>query len=178
MKVMTRYPNHLLKEMWIIYNNIAISFIPKNASTSIRNFTRSEPVTNKEAMQYPRRVAVLREPIERLVSGYSFFHELYERGSKTGVIEANLVKDWPTYIDHVLSESDPHWAPQVDQLSIDGEYIATETIRMEDLPSFWRSNFSGMIPYINGCVHKPVSEYRVNDIEKRYKRDIELWSGL
>ena len=168
--------------MWLVNDNrtIAMSCLPKNGSTSMRNAGFSDHIfSNSEVLDVPVRVAWVRNPIERLVSAYSFFHYLNESG-KNGQNTPNKLhtSSWESFIDHILETKNPHWCKQVEALTLNGEYTATISHKFEDIMYLWGNYAKGFLPWQNACTKLPTNEYRKSDIDSAYSEDIELWSGM
>jgi len=166
--------------LWIIKNNIAISCLPKNASSSIRQFARDQTYPNKEVLHIPVRVGFIREPLNKLISVFSFFKYQNEEANHGGhIIPIDATRTWESCIDYVLDHDDPHWNPQVKALTYNGQYVPTVTHRLEDINKVWGNYYKGLIPWVNATAHYDVDEtYRINDIHDKYAADFDKWLGL
>ena len=168
--------------MWLVNDNrtIAMSCLPKNGSTSMRNAGFSDHIfSNSEVIDVPVRVAWIRNPLERLVSAYSFFHYLNETGKNGQAAPGKKeTSSWESFIDCVLSMENPHWSKQVESLKLNGHYIATITHKFEDIMQLWGHYHKGFLPWQNACTKLEVNAYRRLDIELAYSEDIKLWSGM
>lgn len=153
-----------------------MSAIPKNGSNSIREVMRGQPVSNKEVLQIPQRVAWIRNWEKRLVSAYSFFKTIVDNG---GEISSNApTENYEQFVDYILSAEDEHWLPQTELLTYQGAFLPTVTHRFEDINHLWGQYYDGFIPHLNGCVHKIVKDYRRQELETYYSKDNELWLSL
>jgi len=164
--------------MWFVDENRAMSGLPKCGSQSLREHFRSAQVPNTEVINIPDRIVWLKNTQIRLISNYSFFKVLNENDQHTGIPNSEHTESWESWIDFILETDDPHWAPQIPQLTHDGEYLGTVTHRFEDINKLWSKYYRGMIPHINGYTHEPVYEYRRDEINEKYQVDIEKWHGL
>lgn len=166
--------------MWIVNKDLAMSCIPKNGSTSMRNAMPSNKIyENDEVLDVPVRVAWIREPIERLKSCYSFFHYLNahdNNGQRTPTAEHT--SSWEKFVDHALSTKNIHWNPQKEILMIDGEYIPTVSHKFEEIMERWGDYKPGLLPWQNACTKLPINDYRKDDINEFYTEDIALWHSL
>ena len=104
---------------WYSNNEIAVALIPRVASSSIRDTVRTlyMQVSPEDALKVDRRIAWVRDPIERLVSAYSFFH--YAVTSLPG----HVTGTWESFVDYSMEVEDYHWEPQSSLLSLDGELL-------------------------------------------------------
>jgi len=167
--------------MWVFdtEKNLAMSCLPKNGSQSLRSKFKSGVVANEEALNFSTRVVWLREPLDRLVSNYSFFKTINEMDCHRGRPNLQDTDSWESFIDFVLDGNENiHWNPQVEQLTLDGNYLGTVTHKFEDITKLWGTYYRGRIPHMNGCVHEPTTTYRLAEIEDKYKEDFDLWRGL
>jgi hypothetical protein len=137
-------------------------------------------VTNEEALAYPIRIMVLRDPFDRLESAYSFFMYLRRRGSLV-LPEMPPFETYEQFVDLSLDSSDKHLAPQFDQvITGSGVFVPTHVERLEKIESWWPKYFDGLLPDSefnhrkNRTAHLPVARYREADIRERYKQDFEL----
>lgn len=106
----------------------------------------------------------IRNPIERLKSAWAMFTGLGEfpRGG-------NLLS-WEDFIDKLLDEgySDQHWNPQIPQ-----HKTYDEIYRLENINETWPGEH---ITHENiGTYKKPVTDYRMNDLERFFKADLKAW---
>lgn len=168
--------------MWIadFEKNIAMSCLPKNGATSIRHCFSSKPICeNSEVLDISTRVAWIRNPLERLVSAYSFFYYLNEQnGNKEKVAQKEHTQSWEAFVDHFLSTPDIHWNSQKEMLSLNGEYIPTVSHRFEDIMKLWGNYIPGLLPWYNACTKLPINDYRRDEIDAYYAEDSALWHTL
>ena len=135
--------------------------------------------SNEEVLSIERRVVWLRHPISRLQSGYSFHYYCTRNSiSVSGVKGGVPVDTWENFIDYTLLHENLHWCQQVEALSIDGEYLATETHKFEDISTKWSDVLPGLIPWMNACSHRSITEYRTDELNKKYEKDLSLWHSL
>lgn len=168
--------------MWLAdpNNNIAMSCLPKNGATSMRNcFIEKKIYKNNEVLDISVRVAWIRNPMERLISAYSFFYYLNEQnGNKEKVAQKEHTESWESFVDHFLSTPDIHWNSQKEILSLDGEYIPTISHRFEDIMKLWGNYLPGLLPWWNACTKLPTNDYRKGEIDNYYAQDLDLWLSL
>lgn len=168
--------------MWLLTDDhkLAMSCIPKNGSTSMRNSIPANKIfTNDEVLHIPIRVAWIREPVNRLISCYSFFYYLNQRdqnGRKEPSIK--VTSSWESFVDYALIHPNPHWNPQKPMLTLDDVYIPTITHRFEDIMKLWGNYIPGLLPWQNACTKLPVNAYREDEIKQFYEEDSKLWHGL
>lgn len=166
---------------WIIdeEKTIAVATMPKCGMTSFRAALRGMPVINSEAVSLRddlKKIMWIRSPLERLVSGYSFFKAHHERGGKTDV-DPKHTESWNAWVDNILVAENPHWEPQVNLVSHNGEFLPDVVHRFDDLAETWGYYFRGLLPRINGCVHEPITVYREQEISEKYLADSALWGS-
>ncbi len=161
--------------------NLAMSCLLKNASSSFREsplFLRN--VENSGVRNVAERIAWLRHPQGRINSAYSHF-QFYNnigRNSQHG-IPAAATRDYPTFIDFIMSHENPHWQPQIELLTHEGVYVPTVTERFEDLPAHFSLYLKGKLGISNASKHMPVDvSYRREALERKYRADYELWYSL
>lgn len=160
-----------------------VALIRKAGSSSMSAVLSSwveVPVTT--VMDISLRVAFIREPITKLISAYSFFRELHKRGTKMQSPPAptkDAVESWESFVDYALDNYNVHWTSQVDYLTQDGVYVPTHTHRFEDIGTIWQQYFNTrLLPNYNACVHQEVDNYRADDLQEFYKKDLELWHSV
>lgn len=171
--------------MWIMSEkqDLAISCVPKCASTTIRrafNYPDAKVVNSDQAIECNRRIAFLKHFMERLVSCFFFFKEKNESGLHKQEPKIEITKHWELFVDHILLKpNNPHWAPQVKQLSLNGKYIATETYTVDQIDAYLGSFVKGLIKHLNASKKSDVNQnYRLEDLKQLYRKDIELLAEL
>ena len=169
--------------IWIVKNNIAIAVIPKNGSTSLRNFVGATDIyDSKSVMQFNTRIAFIREPFDRLGSAYSFFKYLNDsnqNGSKSA--SKDSTRSYENFVDHTFEIRNMHWNPQVEVLYDEGVLIPTHVYRLHEMHDVWERHFQGIYPALtvsNKASRLPVNDYRSDEIKKKYKGDLSLWHSL
>ena len=161
--------------MWFVTEGFAVAFIPKAGTNTFRQWLGQYEVYENDdprLMEYDKRIAFIRHPVERLTSAYSYFGEKTDRGVPHSVKAP--VKLWEEFVDHMLKPEnvDVHWAPQ--SLLIGGKQNIVH--RFEDLKDIAPTYVAKPIPWHNKSKHRVVSNYRLPDIYKYYARDLALWS--
>lgn len=155
----------------------AIAHIPKAGSQSIQNILAPLiRLTGEEALQRKVRVAFIRDPFERLASGYSFFtFQAMRPGAGTGAFGFQW-KDYEGFVDVALTSDDRHFLPQYGQLLAGEVFVPTDVHSLDALSSpVWNRYYRGRIPNReNQCERLPVTNYRRDDIKAYYAKDFEL----
>lgn len=160
---------------------VAVALIPKCATQSIRRCMASnEYYTPKEARQFDRRVAFVRDPFERLKSGYLFFSWLAEIGSQPRSNPPDT-SSYEAYVDWALSTDDGHARPQWDFVSDEDGCVLTDVYLVKDVAEVWVDLFRGMIPDASGFPHahrmapeEVDQSYRADDVREYYAKDYLL----
>ena len=153
---------------WFGNSEIAVALIQKCASSSIRDAVKADygAIQLDEVIHVPRRLCWVRDPIDRLVSAFSYFHY-------TPYLPASITGRWQTFVDYTLTHDDPHWTPQVDLLTHDGVLLPNEVYWLKDLQATWP--FLGLLPWIRGVKHVEVdTTYRRDELDAKYAGDYEL----
>ena len=161
--------------------DIAVACIPKIATSSIQDAISKGYVykNTDEILNVSTRVAWIREPIIRLQSAYSFFNAMYKQSSYGGTYPTeDQCSTWEKFVDCILVNEDKHWRPQADFIVYEGKVVSNFIYKFEDIQKTWSNHFDGLLPWLRACKHLPINNYRRDEINEYYKRDIELWSGL
>ena len=166
---------------WLACDDVAVAVLPKVASQSIGEYSRERltQLTAREVFDIPRRVAWVRDPMDRLQSAYTFFREMTKNGpcGRDGFITKAHTKDWSTFVDLTLETPDAHWHPQVELLTFGDRFIPTEVHRFENIQKTWP--WYGLLPWFNGTKHYPVdTTYRQAELTEKYREDMQLWLSL
>ena len=151
----------------------SVILIPKCGNRSIHHAV-GKIIGEDEARQCDTRLAFIREPMERLKSGFSHFHWMLQRGTIYNNHAPEYAETWESWVDHILEYKDQHWRPQTETI---GDFPNT-LHRFENLFDVWEDYFPGFFPHIGKVTRVETHPYRVNDIKARYKEDIELWHSL
>ena len=160
--------------MYTIHKGSALAVISKSGSQSITMAANGWYVSNEQALLYPRRIFFIREPFERLKSGYSFFKLLKLEGSKYNNRVPDFVESWNAFIDYVLDtdHQDEHFLPQTYSLFFSGALTANVILRFEDINEWWPLFFTSKLERLN-------SAHRVSEINTDYrKREIDEYYAL
>lgn len=167
--------------MWILdqRKKWIFSCLPKCGSRSITSVVSGHRINNEKAINYSQRIVYLKHPFTRLVSNYSFFKIKTRDGSYQGQPDIATTETWQLFIDYILDNDNPHWLPQVDQLSLNGEFLGTVVHKLENIIHTWPRYYHGLLPHLNGTVHQAIDpSYRFTEIKKRYANDFNLWNTL
>lgn len=153
---------------WLGNKDIAVALMQRCASSSIRDAMKTEygELAPDEVMDAPRRICWVRNPTERLISAFSFFHYM-------PYLPASIVGQWETFVDYTLENEDPHWTPQVELLTYNGVLLPNEVYSFNDLQKTWP--FRGLLPWIRGVKHVEVdTSYRRTELDAKYSEDYAL----
>ena len=151
--------------------DLAIAQIPKAGIQTIREWLPREfaVVTNDETMRVSRRVAFIRDPLDRLESCYSFMYWLADRGTphRCGA----PVDSWQSFVNHILAHDDEHWRPQ----SLHVGTVPNIYRRFENLADCYGEFQPGLLPHNNRATRLPVDDYRRDELLHLYREDLALW---
>ena len=165
--------------MFALINGTPVALIPKAGTQSIQEFAQ-EVITNTETNRYKHAIAFLRNPLTRLVSCYSFLHNLIvvnKQNTSVNIAAENL-SSYSAFIDYMLLNDDEHWIPQVELIQHDRETHQTVFYTFENMPETFKKLFSINLQHINSSQHLEISSYRLDDITRYYKGDFEKWLSL
>ena len=154
-------------------HNLAVAQIPKAGLTTIREWLGPDfrVVPNDRAREFSRRVAFFRHPIERLKSCYSFMYWLADYGTphKSGA----PVDSWESFVDYILTHENMHWQPQHE---IVGD-VPNEYRKFEDLPACYSEYRPGILPHHHRATRLATNDYRGDELQMMYRKDLEIWSA-
>lgn len=167
-------------------NNLAMSCLPRCGQHSLREaFLQRNGqytlYTNEEIVALNPSILIgwIRDPIERIISAYSMFSILNERGEYKARPNSTDCATWESFIDYILDNSNTHWDSQVEQLTYQGIYLPTNSFKFENISTLWANHYGGKIPHMNGYVHLPVTlSYRSAELQAKYAADITLHGSL
>lgn len=151
---------------YIIHNGIGIAIIRKAASVSMEN-TKGEPGAPKKP-KIPV-VAFIRDPIERLQSGWQFFTNGDKDYSKWNWARGRTYED---HVDLVLGGlKDEHWDSQAEILAGIDDLTC---YKFEDLETKWEELGFPSLPHYN-ISNQNIEHLNYRDVELKefYKEDIE-----
>jgi hypothetical protein len=155
-------------------DDLAVAQIPKAGLMSIREWLgpRFKVVPNDAARAASRRVAFIRQPMERLASCYSMLYWMHEYEPRH---RSNVpIESWDAFVDHVLGGArNEHWIPQVEHC---GD-IPNIYRQFERLPDCFEEFRPGMLPHSNRCSRRPTSPYRERELGAYYAADFEKWEA-
>ena len=144
---------------------IPIASIPKCGQHTLKEYSIGM-IPLSECINYRVRVAFIRDPVDRLLSCYHFFH------SRSYDLDMSKIGRWEDFIDWALHSNDEHVLPQSEFINNTFNKFAPMA-SMSALLNF----FTGKKIIIGNASkrHTTVDEtYRDNDIKKRYNADYEL----
>jgi hypothetical protein len=151
----------------------AVVLIPKAGSMSI-NTALNSGIPAEDAFKCQTRLAFVRHPIQRLISAYSFFSGLNDRGCFNRVASAAVTGSWQAWVDFILERKNKHWMPQHEIIA----NFPTATYRFEKLVDVWPMYFPVALPHKNRSERRKTETYRASDLERYYKKDLDLWLSL
>lgn len=147
--------------------DLAIVTIRKVACTSIQTvFKNRLPKPDGRAL-----IAFIRDPIERFMSGYNFFHNTRRWQYFPGP------ENYEQHVDNVLAgQRNKHWDPQVEIL----EDLVVTPYRLEDIGQVWNMYGFPELPHKNRAPGDNIRDpdYRAEELREFYAKDIDLRSGL
>lgn len=149
--------------------------IPKCATQTLQSYEVYR-AANHEYHRYPRRIAVVRHPNDRLVSLYNFCNN-------TGhCVPPECVRHYENFIDWVLDSSDEHVIPQSEFIS---DSQVNEIIKLSDLDLILTDILEHPIDRKNkseSSVMKSgpsvMTDYRQLEIQDKYSQDADIFYGL
>lgn len=171
-------------------SDVCVGIIQKCANTSIRSAVMMSnigvEIQNKDAFDYDKRVAFVRDPLERLDSAFSHFWFISSVGSSFDdmpvehlyVEGRGLQGDYEAFIDYILGNENCHWIPQVDILSYEGVFVPNIIYKLSNIKDVWENYFTGYLPWENAWSKQKVKPYRIDDLKEYYKLDLKLWDSL
>jgi len=160
---------------------IALALIAKVGTQSFKEVIDVDTgwyLIPEEALEYPIRVFFIREPMARLRSAYSFFIKLRNGGERYDSLPYSVLNSWPEFVDHVLTNSDEHWNPQVPQVTYKGEFTPNKVFRFEDVKKWWPNFTSIRLPHANASIPQEVIDYRSVELKEFYAEDIKMWNSI
>ncbi len=137
-------------------------------------------VPNEEVLNIPIRVAWIRHPMNRLVSAYFNFHYLIGINfSMRFKFTEEVVESWPNFVDYILEHDDPHWSPQIQTLTYQGEYLPTHTEKFENIAKNFNNYVPGTLVKTNIKPKTPVSlAHKTDEVFNKYREDYKVWNSL
>ena len=115
----------------------------------------------------------VRDPLDRLVSAWTFFQK-----------QKMPFEKW---LNIALTKPDRHWRPQVEAHTWNGEFIPNRLYPLDLLTNYWGNLFQGAHPMrpLNQTEHKDWAHY-VNQLSRdtiervieRYVQDIDLYARV
>lgn len=161
------------KNYWAAYRQHAIALMPKCGNTSFSALVRSPRLSIEDALKIETRVMFIRDPIERLVSAFSFFKYLNDETPREDVTP-EATSSYEAFVDFALAYPNPHWMPQ---MKLTGG-IATKLHKFncESIRQWWPLYWPGRLPdWLNSCTHLPTNNYRSTDLKYYYADDIAAY---
>lgn len=158
--------------------DLAVAQIPRAGLRTIADWLGWPRVVKNDdpaLMRISRRVAFIREPVDRLESAFSLFYWLADYGWPHS-IQAPIDR-WENFVEYVLDPGipdDAHWMSQVERIG--GEDVPTEIYLFEDLVTVWEDIRPGLLPHHNRTSYAPiiVQNHRIAELWAKYRSDIAL----
>jgi len=158
--------------------DLAVAQIPRAGLTTIAGWLGwPKAVKNNDPalMRISRRVAFIREPVDRLESAFSFFYWRADYGWPHSTPAP--IDSWEAFVEYVLDPTNPddaHWQPQIERIG--GESVATELYLFEDLADVWEDIRPGILPWHNRTSRAPtiVQDHRITELRQKYTVDRAL----
>ena len=152
--------------------NLGMSYIQKCGSFSIKNsMPYHARYGNVEALEkLTTRVAWIRHPIQRIRSAFFFLRNM----------DNSVPRNYENFIDFTFlnTEWDDHWNMQSDVLTHESKFVPTVVHRFEDINVIWPQYYSFPLDHIHKSEPALVTDYRMNELLKKYNADISLWESI
>jgi len=173
--------------------DVCIAFILKCGCRSIsqwvHNYSIRQELTNEEALKIETRVAFVRDPIDRLKSVFFDARWSVRIGNNWDNIPNDILLtenrgiqgDWQSFVDYSLETDNRHWRPQTDLISHNGQLVPNVYHMLKDIKQYYHLYFKeGSLPHTGAAarVEQPEYNYRVDDLNEKYKADIELFNSI
>lgn len=159
---------------------VAVALLCKSGSTAITEAGEGWYLNNQQALNWPLRLAFIREPFDRFCSAYSFFAGRYwvANDYKLRGTEESAAKSYYHFVNFALENEDDHWMEQGKSLLFNEEYTPTHTLKFEALEKVWPNFTNRVLSNINSSVRLPVCpEYRRKELDEMFGSDIELYNA-
>lgn len=165
------------KKFWSAYRGMAIAVVPKCGNTSFSALVGGTRLGIEEALQFDKRIMFVRDPIERVASGYSHYHDLNSHGPSRDDVPREVTHNgYERYVDFILSNENPHWMPQM-QLT-GGIATNLHKFNCDNIRKWWPMYWSGRQPdWLNACTHLPINDYRIDDLRAYYIEDARAYES-
>ena len=158
-----------------------LAYTEKCASKSIR--AHIKPIVQTNNIGAPKALAerkmghdcilFVRDPLDRLVSAWTFFQK-----------QKMPFEKW---LRIALTKVDRHWRPQVEAHTWDGNFIPNKLYPLDLMTNYWENLFPGARPMkvLNKTEHKSWATYVnqlpldvVEQVVERYADDIDLYARV
>lgn len=173
----------------IVAGGLRYHLVPKVASSSITQAIKINPQRSvfPEEVGEGHRFMVVRHPLDRLVSMWTFFCFDHDRLNSNGIGELGYTWEMPfdKFLENVYVQY-PYNQHTEKQVVLKGPHYIHDLIRLENLQSFWptlQEKFPGLRPlgHNHKTDHKPWQEYyspeQRKEAEEVFKEDIKLYEG-
>jgi len=159
--------------------DFAVAQVPRCASQTIGGWLGKEGVVvandDPQLLTVSRRIAFIRDPIDRLESAFSLFYWMFDYGQGRHVSNAPI-DSWKNFIDHVLDpkiKDDEHWLSQATHVG----NIPNIYHKLDNLFEIFEKYRPGFLPHKNKTSRSPLitAGYRLSNLATKYARDSILF---
>ena len=171
---MSEYPPFFLD----VRHDLAVALIPRCGSQTIRGWLGRDAIAVKRddtrLRSVSKRVAFIRNPLDRLASAYSLFYWTKDYGGKS--YRHIPTESWEIFVDYILNPKikDEHWQPQVNLIGS----VPNIFHRFENIIEHFEKYRPGILPHNNKTSRMPISDYRIAEVNKKYGDDFKLWEQI
>lgn len=171
-------------------SDTCIAIINKCGNTSIRGAVTNalEPLefSNEEALNYRRRVAYVRDPIQRFHSGFNHFWgtTIIDKPFGDMPIEHIYVEgrglqgDFEAYTDYTFKHPNEHWDNQSAMIKHGGMLVPNIFHMLEDIQKTWENYFTGVLPWDHAWTKQKVEPYRLAELKEKYHDDYVMLESV
>lgn len=173
----------------IVAGGLRYHLIPKVASSTLTRAIKIQPqrAAFPEEVGEQHRFMVVRHPLDRLVSMWTFFCFDPDRLQSNGIGEIGYEREMPfdKFLELVYDKYDLNQHTQK-QVTFKGPHYVHDIVKLENLNSFWptlQKKFDGLrdLGHFHKTDHKPWQEYYSPEQKKEaefvFKEDLKLYKG-
>lgn len=153
---------------------IAFGVPPKNGYQSIRKVLNGQSgpvrIPLNRLKHFPRKVFVVRHPVERFMSLYRNKCRDGERG-----LHLDHIASPRALFEHIqTAPPDDHWARQVDLLA--PFHGKAELVQLDRMADWWRDNMPGEFPHLHQTADREAPDPELfTDLALHYRADLDLF---
>ena len=150
-----------------IFGVVAVAAIPKCGTHTLHSIKKFM-IDADQLYDYKTRVAIVRNPLDRL---RGFYHFCMQRHIPLG---SQIVDVWEDYVDLALVSNDEHVTPQSEFI---GESFNV-LVKIESMSKYLDSVRLTETPRLNQSTRDIEVDlsYRIDDINERYRNDFAIYS--